>query len=311
MQISQFFLNGDIKGAIAYMREHKEFQDILPAYIAIFENREYRTYDVPEFLNQILRLYQVYYRDIFYCGLPEVEAAEKLLTELKKLLDMPDAEEGPLTERLQALFEAEGYHALFGKTQGYYGPYVWRETVPTVYQVKLPSGTADYTVNILKGFVFRSWMDYLTFGRYGTGGWASPDGTINCIEQAYDFESERFLVSLLKHEAQHTVDMKQFPGITPTELEYRAKLVELHYSSDLGLLQKFLSAADESRENDSHAVASARLKREFADTDQAQLSCIQTRALALLDAHTKEMAEKYGKRDKVCSGYGYEAQKAL
>lgn len=311
MQISQFFLNGDIKGAIAYMREHKEFQDILPAYIAIFENRKYRTYDVPEFLNQILRLYQVYYRDIFYCGLPEVEAAKKLLTELKKLLDMPEAEEGPLTERLQALFEAEGYHALFGKTQGYYGPYVWRETVPTVYQVKLPSGTADYTVNILKGFVFRSWMDYLTFGRYGTGGWASPDGTINCIEQAYDFESERFLVSLLKHEAQHTVDMKQFPSITPTELEYRAKLVELHYSSDLGLLQKFLSAADESRESDSHAVASARLKREFADTDQAQLSCIQTRALALLDAHTKEMAEKYGKRHKVRSGYGYEAQKAL
>ena len=111
-------------------------------------------------------------------------------------------------------------------------------------------------------------MDYLTFGRYGTGGWASPDGTINCIEQAYDFESERFLVLLLKHEAQHTVDMKQFPGITPAELECRAKLVELHYSGDLGLLQKFLSAADERKANDSHATASARIKREFADTDQ-------------------------------------------
>ena len=142
-------------------------------------------------------------------------------------------------------------------------------------------------------------MDYLTFGRFGTGGWASPDGTINCIEQAYDFESERFLVSLLKHEAQHTVDMKQFPGITPAELEYRAKLVELHYSGDLGLLQKFLSAADESRPNDSHAIASARLKREFADTDQKNLSHIQTRALELLHAHTKEMEEKYGKQTTV------------
>ena len=38
MQISQFFLNGDIKGAIAYMREHEEFEKILPAYVAIFEN---------------------------------------------------------------------------------------------------------------------------------------------------------------------------------------------------------------------------------------------------------------------------------
>lgn len=302
MEISQFFMNGDIKGAIAYMREHEEFKDILPAYVAIFENSKYRRFDVPDKLNEILRLYQIYYRDTFYCGLPEAEAAEKLLVGLKALLNVPDAEEALLAERLQAVFEAEGYHVLFGKTQGYYGPYVWRETVPTVYQVGLPDGTAEYTVNILKGFVFRSWMDYLTFGRFGTGGWASPDGTINCIEQAYDFESERFLVSLLKHEAQHTVDMKQFPGITPAELEYRAKLVELHYSGNLGLLQKFLSEADESRTGDSHAMASARIKREFADTDQRSLSCVQARALELLHAHTDEMEEKYGKQKTVSNG---------
>ena len=245
-------------------------------------------------LNDILRLYQIYFRDTFYCGLPEAEAADKLLARLKKRLDLPDADEARLTERLQAAFEAEGYHALFGKTQGYYGPYVWRETVPAVYQVELPDGSAEYTVNLLKGFVFRSWMDYLTFGRYGTGGWASPDGTINCIEQAYDLESERFRVSLLKHEAQHTVDRKRFPQITPAELEYRAKLVELHFSGDPGLLQKFLSEADESKPDDSHAVASARIGREFADTDQTVLSCIQTRALELLRAHTRELEEKYG-----------------
>ena len=299
MQIKQFFLNGDMQGAIAYMRNHEEFKDILPAYIAIFENCEYRSYEIPDILNDILRLYQIYFRDTFYCGVPETAAADRLLTQLKALLGVPDADEELLTEKLQSVFEAKGYHALFGKTQGYYGPYIWRDTVPTVYRVQLPGGTAEYKVNILKGFVFRGWMDYLTFGRFGTGGWASPDGTINCIEQAYDFESERFLVSLLKHEAQHTVDMKQFPGITPAELEYRAKLVELHYSGDLGLLQKFLSEADESKTQDSHAIASARLKREFADTDQKNLSHIQTRALELLHAHTKEMEEKYGKQTTV------------
>ena len=293
MEIRRFFLNGDIKGAIAYMREHEEYKDILPAYTAIFEDGEYRTFEVPDALNDILRQYQVYYRDVFYCGLPEAEAADKLRTRLKALLHLPDAGEELLTERLRSAFEAEGYHALFGKTQGYYGPYIWRDTVPTVYRVELPGGTAEYTVNILKGFVFRSWMDYLTFGRFGTGGWGSPDGTINCIAQAYDFESERFLVSLLKHEAQHAVDMKRFPAITPTELEYRAKLVELHYSGDLGLLQKFVSEADESRADDSHAAASARIRREFADTDPADLSAIRARALELLEAHTKEMEDKY------------------
>ena len=189
MQISQFFLNRDIRGAIAYMRDHEEFKDILPAYVAIFEDCEYRTFEVPDVLNDILRLYQIYFRDTFYCGLSEPEAADRLLTRLKVLMGVTDAEEEILTERLRSVFEANGYHALFGKTQGYYGPYIWRDTVPTVYRVELPSGTAEYTVNILKGFVFRSWMDYLTFVRYGTGGWASPDGTINCIEQAYDFES--------------------------------------------------------------------------------------------------------------------------
>ena len=293
MHISQYFLRGDVRGAIAHMRAHEEFRDVLPAYLAIFENCEYRTYGIPAPLNDILRLYQIYFRDTFYCGLPEAEGADKLLARLKKRLDLPDADEARLTERLQAAFEAEGYHALFGKTQGYYGPYVWRETVPAVYQVELPDGSAEYTVNLLKGFVFRSWMDYLTFGRYGTGGWASPDGTINCIEQAYDFESERFLVSLLKHEAQHTVDMKRFPGITPAELEYRAKLVELHYCSDLGLLQKFLLAADERKSKDSHALACAQIKLAFAHTNQADLSCIQTKALELLHAHTKIMKEKY------------------
>ena len=293
MEIRRFFLNGDIKGAIAYMREHEEYKDILPAYTAIFEDGEYRTFEVPDALNDILRQYQIYYRDVFYCGLPEAEAADKLRTRLKALLHLPDAGEELLTERLRSAFEAEGYHALFGKTQGYYGPYIWRDTVPTVYRVELPGGTAEYTVNILKGFVFRSWMDYLTFGRFGTGGWASPDGTINCIAQAYDFVSERFLVSLLKHEAQHAVDMKRFPAITPAELEYRAKLVELHYSGDLGLLQKFVSEADESRADDSHAAASARIRHEFADTDPADLSAIRARALELLEAHTKEMEDKY------------------
>lgn len=302
MQISQFFLNGDIKGAIAYMRNHEEYRDVLPAYVAIFENCEYRTYEVPDILNEILRLYQVYFRDIFYCGLPEAEAADKLLTGLKTLLHLPDATETLLTVRLQSVFEANGYHALFGKTQGYYGPYVWRNTVPTAYRVELPDGTAEYTVNNLSGFVFRSWMDYLTLGRYGTGGWTSPDGTINCIEQAYDFESERFLVSFLKHEAQHAADMKRFPRITPAELEYRAKLVEICYSDDLGLLQKFLSEADESKTNDSHAVASVRIRAEFADTNQTEISCVRARALELFRADTKEMQEKYGKQKPVSDG---------
>ena len=46
MQISQFFVNGDIKGAIAYMRNHEELKGILPAHVALFEDQKYRTYEM-------------------------------------------------------------------------------------------------------------------------------------------------------------------------------------------------------------------------------------------------------------------------
>lgn len=93
MEIQPFFLNGDMKGAIACMRAHEGFRDILPAYAAIFENQEYRTYEIPDALNDILRFYQVYFRDVFYRGLPETEAAEQLRTRLQELLAMPETDE--------------------------------------------------------------------------------------------------------------------------------------------------------------------------------------------------------------------------
>lgn len=235
----------------------------------------------------------MYFRDVFYCGIPEPEAASKLLVSLKKLLSLPDLDETQLVKHLQGIFEENGYHSLFGVTQGHYGPYVWRETIPAGYRVELPEGTTEYTVNILKGFVFRSWMDYLTFGMHGTSGWASQDGTLNCVEQAYDFESDLFCVSFLKHEAQHASDMKRFPEITAPKLEYRAKLVELIYSSDTGLLREFLSEADAHREGNGHAIASSRLKREYSDPNQTELTAIQTRAWDLYHLHTEEMKKKY------------------
>ena len=41
-------------------------------------------------------------------------------------------------------------------------------------------------------------------------------------------------------------------------------------------------------------AASARIRREFAGTDQANLPSIQARARELLHAHTKELEVKYG-----------------
>ena len=51
MDISQFFMKGDIKGAIEYMKQHEEYKDVLPLYIDIFENCNYRKYEIEDKLN--------------------------------------------------------------------------------------------------------------------------------------------------------------------------------------------------------------------------------------------------------------------
>ena len=92
------------------------------------------------------------------------------------------------------------------------------------------------------------------------------DGIINCVKGSYDVESENFQVSLLKHEAQHAMDLAAYKNLLSEVLEYRAKLVELIYSRERNLLPCFLDEADRSDPNNGHALASARLIEDVSRT---------------------------------------------
>ena len=285
-----FFIRGDLPGAIEYMSQFEEMNGLVESYRNIFMNEQYLTYDIPEKLNDILIEYQRYFRDVFYCRMNDEAASSLLFERLSNKLGISSVSESDVEEELNKLFEQYGYHILTGRTNGHHGPYVWKETVPTTYEVELPCGIRQYTVNILRGFVMRSWMDYVSFGKIGTGGWAGVDGTINCVEQAYDFESDSFRVSLLKHEAQHVEDMAKWPDITPAELEYRAKLVELIYSEDQTLLSKFISEADSNRTYDSHAMANAKIADEMSDYVGKTTIEIHQRAKELFDVSSRRSA---------------------
>ena len=280
--LTTLFIKGELKTAVDYMRGFEELKDQVAAYDDIFEKEQYIHYDIPKVLDDILLDYQRYYRDAFYLGMEEEEASAALLERLAEKLDVQSVVD-ELSEALKVLFEENGYHILTGMTEGYRGPYVWKETVPTEYEVELPCSVSSYKVNILRGFVMRSWMDYLTFGQKGTRGWAGEDGVINCIEDAWDFESEDFRVSLLKHEAQHVQDMAKWPDMTSAQLEFRAKLVELIYSENPALLAKFISQADASKKNDGHAIANARIAEGFKGLEDGPVSEIQKRAHDLFD----------------------------
>ncbi|MCM1241719.1 MAG: hypothetical protein NC314_02670 [Roseburia sp.] len=83
------------------------------------------------------------------------------------------------------------------------------------------------------------------------------------MKSSYDLEDESFTVSLLKREAQHTMDLSQYPHMSSEDLEYRAKLVELIYSCKRNLFQKFIHEADTSKENNGHSMAAYRIIEEF------------------------------------------------
>lgn len=239
--IDELLMQGKLREAMQIMRHQPKYKKELEKYVDLFEKKNYHKYKVSKVLNDILLAYQEYFREVFYCGIDEEQAAAQLIEKLCSVLSVSEADEDILTEKLQDTFAREGYHALFGKTQGYFGPYIWKDTVPTSYQVELPDGVEEYTVNFLK------------------------------------------------HEAQHVKDMREFPGITPAELEYRAKLVELCYSGDVELLQKFIAFADTDKGNDSHAMASVRIKESFSDRTYHDVAEIKQRALELFAISTEEL----------------------
>ena len=178
---------------------------------------------------------------------------------------------------------------------------MWKTEELKQYSVDLPDGTQEYAVKLLDGFLSKSWIDYLTFGETGTGGWSNGDGLIHCVRSAYDLESEDFRVSLLKHEAQHAQDLARYRQMSSADLEYRAKLVELIYSGERNLLCRFALQAGDSTAENGHAAAASRITAEveallhcarsaFGEIPTAQ---IQDAARKLFVQSTQEAARKY------------------
>ena len=261
-------VRGDLHGAISYVKQFPEQIELYKRFMDVFEREQYISYEIDPDLNNILTAYQQYYRDVFYLCMEKECSASKLRARLAVLLGITDngLELCDLEQnQLVTLFMSRGLHFQGGKTSGYYGPYIWRTTETVSYDVELPDGIQTYTVKLLDGFLTRSWIDYFSFGEIGPGGWADGDGIINCVKSAWDFESESFRVSLLKHEAQHARDLAKDKDMSSEELEYRAKLVELIYSRERNLLQAFAREADDSDRSNGHAMAAYRIVKEFTD----------------------------------------------
>lgn len=254
-------IRGNLTGAIAYLKQFPEQAELYRRYMYVFEEGRLTDFPVAPRLNRLLAAYQRYYRDAFYLCMDKEDAEAGLRAGLAGALgidpegqDLDSLEENQVAEA----FQAGGFSFLGGRTGGFYGPYIWRDTQAKTYPVQLPDGVQNYTVKLLDGFLSLSWLDYLSFGAVGTGGWCGKDGIIHCVRASYDLEGENFQVSLLKHEAQHARDLEICPDMDPEDLEYRAKLVELIYSTQRDQLSAFFMEAGRDSSS-THGAASTRV----------------------------------------------------
>lgn len=281
------------------------------------------------FLDRVLDAYQDYFRHCFSAELDasagqptgdpaplkaaEREARTALESALQEILELPGADLDELEDAIGERLTAAGLHFLGGTTGSYLGPYIWRETDRTDYTVELPLGPETLTVFWLDGFLMCSWLDWLSDGEVGAGGWAKDEG-IYCVRKSYadQIDTPQFTVSFLKHEAQHHADFR-WGELSSSDLEYRAKLVELIYLEEADFLRSLLLSADLSDRDNSHAYAAAAivdglaaaLEAQGAEDGLARLQSvagdeaewaeqrdvIQRAARSLFDAHTARLQD--------------------
>ncbi|MBN2696506.1 MAG: hypothetical protein JXR38_03090 [Bacilli bacterium] len=241
-------INGDIAGVVEYLKQFPEKQALLRRYQKRFyEKPPYFTFKTKNLIaRKILRVYYQYYIMMFVEKKTTDEGKEFLESTFNRLFHFSRFKNiNQIEDHIKKLLKSEGFHFLGDQTSSFYGPYIWQTMYTRTYDVELPETRVKVKVNFMDGFISNSWMDFLSFGKIGTGGWTKPQGLF-CKSDAYRkiMDKPGFKVSYLKHECQHLADYQRFGMILePHEWEYRAKLTELIYYPTMKLFRSFLRSA--------------------------------------------------------------------
>ena len=251
---------------------------------------------VPPTARPILAAYRSYWHGVLMKRVPTEEAQVRLLAALNAALPPTTAASAASldtrSEDARAFLDTQGVHALAGVTSPLYELMVWRRQTVEKQHVELPDGAAiGVNVLLLDDFASLGWAAYATCDRIHTGGWATPEG-IHVVVPSWKLDSEAYRISLLAHESQHYADYAAFPKLAQTDLEYRAKLVELIQSRETTkhLLERFASASEHRRELP-HPFANhwviARLTESLGKPPQdVDAELVRASAASLLRSHT-------------------------
>ena len=293
---------GKVREIMEYLSQFPDYSALLQDYVRIYEQEDYPPIGIEDGLQDILLCYQKYYREVFYLELPEQECRETLRVRLLEQfpdapsdLDIHDLENGPLTD----LLTQKGLFIKTGPIGGYMSPFIWKKSEPKTYQVELPEGVQEYIFHFAEDFIFLGWWWYVSMTMHCAGAWVGDDGIITCDWRSYDLESEDFRISMLKHEAQHVMDLRRWPDLSDVGLEYRAYLMELcYYEKENRLIHYHANASMDDPDNEyacaAYHVCSA-FYHHFPVEDFASLTIprIQEYAKQLLRESTADCLEAF------------------
>lgn len=179
---------------------------------------------------------------------------------------MPSIIKNDLSKYCTEFIESYGYFSnACGKTGQFFDLFIWKGQEKKVYPIRLINDSVNVSVIFMKDFISRGWEYYSTLGRSYVGGWAT-NTSLFAFDESYNRESEKFRISYLCHEGQHFSDYKNFPKLKQTDLEYRAKLVELAKSekSTYDLIKIFI-AHSYAQKGNAHAFADYCLIRDLSN----------------------------------------------
>ena len=171
---------------------------------------------------------------------------------------------------LERIIQEEGFQCKTFYLNGLQDIMIWKDERTKKVQVELPNQNIEANVIFLDEFILTGYANFASFGHSQTGGWAEKeDATLYCNSSGSTFNenSEEHQVSLLKHESIHFLDLNKYPNLSSTDLEYRAKLVELIYCTEATIYDRiggFLNGASSEIRTHSHPYADYSIIKNFS-----------------------------------------------
>jgi len=295
-------LKGDYKLVVSYLSDLDDGNELLEKYKSIYERGAYFLETKDEKIVDFLHCYEDYLKWALINEVTTEECKESFLNKFEKFFpNVCNFDE--IGDSVKAYFKERGYYAQFGVTRPYPDLYLWSKQTMRIEEVELPEAVEEINVCEMDGIITRGWLNYLSMNKIGAGGWVTQGGA-NYFKDKYDIHSDDFKISLIKHEAQHFHDIKNYPKMQSTDLEYRAKLVELIYYREMECFFSFLRemCSDDDRTHP-HSYASRKIIQALSnrifgkeletrpDLWTAEGSKISSASLALLKEHSERLID--------------------